>query len=93
MSDIVPTSEIEGIVGVNRHPTDHIGRAVSAEQTVYVLHPASCLAAGMDLRECKYSIALDDGIDMGDWTGREDQPVQLAIDSYGYLVPDGVSRR
>ncbi|MCZ2837159.1 hypothetical protein [Modestobacter sp. VKM Ac-2985] len=88
MSDLVPALEIEEIVGVDRHPTEHWGRAVSAEQTVYILHSEACLASGVDLRDCEFSVALDSGIDMRDWSKREDQPVQLGIDADGWLVPE-----
>lgn len=77
MSDPVPPSEIESIVGVNRHPTEHWGRAVSADQRVYILHSRVCLETGRDLRSCLYSIALERGIDLDRWV--EDQPVPLAI--------------
>jgi hypothetical protein len=54
MSALVPATDIERIVGVDRHATDHWGRAVSAEQTVYILHAAECLASGIDLRDCNF---------------------------------------
>lgn len=59
MTDLVPTDEIEGIVGAARHPTEHIGRRVG--QTFYILHSRECLDGGVDLRECVYSVALDRG--------------------------------
>jgi hypothetical protein len=87
VSDLVPSDRIEAIVGVSRHPSEHWGRAVSAEQTVYILHSAACRDSGIDLRDCDYSIALDNGInDLSDWIGREDTPVQLSI-CYGWLIP------
>lgn len=92
MSDLVPASEIERIVGVDRHPTEHWGRAVSDEQTVYILHSAACLASGIDLRQCDYSVALDNGIELTDWAGREDQPVRLGFDD-GWLVPTETAGR
>ena len=80
MSNLVPPSEIEGIVGARRHPTDHQGRAVSSEQTVYVLHSKACVDSGVDLRDCPFSVAMDRGVDLdGAWSGREDEPVTLAI--------------
>lgn len=30
MSGLVPSTEIERIVGADRHPTEHVGRAVEA---------------------------------------------------------------
>ena len=85
---LVPPSEIEGIVGAKRHPTAHIGRAVSKQQTFYILHSAECVALGVDLSECPYSVALDEyGIDVEDeWLGLEDRAVALDIDE-GALVP------
>jgi len=77
MSDLVPADRIEAIVGAARHATDHIGRAVSYEATVYILHSQECRDSGVDLRECPYSLALDLGIDLSAWV--EDAPVRLAI--------------
>jgi hypothetical protein len=79
---------IEKIVGAKRHAIDHIGRAVSEEERVYVLHSHECKASGIDLRECQFSIALDSGIDMGIWKDFQDVPVVLAIsDEYDDLEP------
>lgn len=86
MSAIVDPERIEGLVGAKRHPTRHLGRAVSAEQTVYVLHSALCKAKGDDLRDCSYSRALDLGIVPSRWEGREDRAVVLGLDRDG-LVP------
>lgn len=77
MSDVVPAEDIERIVGVPRHPILHIARAVSAEQTVYILHSKSCLDAYDDLRDCPWSLALDNGIDVGQW--EEDAPLAVGI--------------
>lgn len=90
MAEVVPPADIEAIVGVPRHPSEHWGRAVSAEQTVYVMHSRWCKATVADLRDCPFSVALDKGIDLGDWAGREDEPVQLAI-VHGRLVPGPVT--
>jgi hypothetical protein len=79
MSNLVPAEEIEQIVGVPRHSQAHYGRAVSAEQTVYILHSKLCLASGLDLRECRFSVALDRGIEQRRWTGHEDVAVVLDI--------------
>lgn len=77
MVDPVPTEDIERIVGVPRHPTEHYARAVSAEQTVYVLHSQKCLDSGIDLRECRYSLALDNGIRRSEWVEDEPCPVEI----------------
>lgn len=79
MSNLVPTEEIERLVGAKRHSHQHLGRAVSSEQTVYVLHSWKCRESGIDLRECEWSLALDRGIDPDDWKGYEDRPVVLAF--------------
>lgn len=79
MSDLVPADQIERAVGARRHSHQHLGRAVSAEQRVYVLHSWECKESGIDLRECEWSLALDRGIEPTDWDGYEDQPVVLAF--------------
>jgi hypothetical protein len=86
MSALVDPTEIERVVGANRHATEHLGRAVSSKQTVYILHSRECLDSGIDLRDCDYSLALDDGIDLDDWWDNEDCAVVLGVDS-GRLVP------
>ena len=86
MSDLVPASEIEQIVGMPRHSTMHIGRAVSDEEVVYILHSQKCKDSGIDLRECRTSLALDNGIDRSQWDGYEDRPVALGI-IHDRLVP------
>lgn len=87
MTDLVPASDIECIVGVSRHPTVHYGRAVSSEQRVYILHSVACRDSGIDLRDCEYSLALDEGIDLTVWAAREDVPVELVVSDGGRLVP------
>lgn len=87
MSDLVPAADIEDIVGVPRHDRIHYGRAVSAEQRVYILHPKCCLQSGRDPRHCRFSLALDDGIDVDTWDGFEDCVVALGVARSGRLVP------
>lgn len=77
MSKIVPADRIERIVGVKRFLHDHWARAVSAEQTVYILHSQDCINSGTDLRECPYSQALDRGIDPSAWV--QDEPVEVML--------------
>lgn len=77
MSEIVPSGEIEKIVGAIRHSKYHYGRAVTSEQSVYVLHSQHCLDTKKDLRECQFSKALDNGIDETEWEGLMDEPVLL----------------
>lgn len=100
MADIVDARAIERIVGTLRHATEHIGRAVSTEQTVYVMHSHQCLAQmaarTSDIRSCPFAIAQDKGIDPDIWRGYEDIPVTLAIEEdFGDLIPlarmDGTS--
>lgn len=67
-SDLVPTEEIDA---------EHWARAVSAEQTVYVLHSRECLESGTDLRQCRFSLALDNGIRQDEWT--EDRAVIVDV--------------
>uniref|UniRef100_A0AAU7J8E8 Uncharacterized protein n=2 Tax=unclassified bacterial viruses TaxID=12333 RepID=A0AAU7J8E8_9VIRU len=93
MSRLESAERIEGIVGAPRHATLHLGRAVSAEQRVYILHSAECLRTYRDLRACPFSVALDEGIDMFDWSGFEDRPVALSIcDDFGDLLPHEVTQ-
>jgi tartrate dehydratase beta subunit/fumarate hydratase class I family protein len=89
MSEIVPADRIESIVGVKRHPFQHVARAISAEQTVYILHADGCAArlTHRPLTECRYSRALDNGIDTGVWRGWEDRPVVVTVDVEGRLRP------
>lgn len=84
MSNLVPHDEIETIVGAQRHETKHIARAVSDEGIVYVLHSRQCLESGIDLRDCPFSLALDEGIDVDRWI--EDVPVHVITED-GRLVP------
>ena len=84
MTERVPADEIENIVGRKRSVKDHYARAVSAEQTVYILHSRECLDMNADLRECPWSLALDRGIDLDEWV--EDVPLTVYVRS-GRLLP------
>ncbi len=84
MSKVVLSHEIEGIVGRRRSVIDHYARAVSAEQTVYILHSRECLDMYADLRECPWSLALDRGIDLSEWV--EDVPLTVRVKD-GRLIP------
>ncbi|MCV7255302.1 hypothetical protein H7J86_24365 [Mycobacterium hackensackense] len=79
MTDLVPADQIEQIVGIKRHDTKHYGRAVSAEEQVYILHSRECKDSGVDLRQCPYSLALDNGIQIESWVDLEDIAVALVI--------------
>lgn len=87
MSEIESADQIEQIVGVKRHATRHYARAVSAEQTVYILHSCACKDSGVDLRECLFSLALDNGIDEYDWSDVEDQSMRVTINRSQRLIP------
>lgn len=87
MTELVPADQIETIVGARRHQTAHIARAVTAEQTVYILHAAACRISGIDLRKCEYSKALDRGIELDEWEGLKDQAVTVRISDNGLLTP------
>ena len=86
MTDLVPADEIEQIVGARRHAHQHLGRAVSVEQAVYILHSEKCRDSGIDLRDCPYSKALDNGIDMDWWHQHQDRAVVVAP-FHGRLIP------
>lgn len=82
MTDLVATDDIERIVDARRDPLDHLGRAVSAERKVYILHSRQCSdlheAGSRDLRDCPFSVALDEhGINPRDWP--HDEPVVLEL--------------
>lgn len=86
MTNLVDRSQIERLVGAKRRPTMHLGRTDSEVDTFYILHSKRCLDSGIDLRECRYSLALDQGIDMSVWENYFDEPVTLRI-VQGRLVP------
>jgi len=77
MTDLVPQEKIEDIVGASRDSVLHLGRAVSAEEIVYILHSHLCLKANADLRDCIFSKALDAGIDLEKWEPFLDETVVL----------------
>ena len=91
MTELVDPSEIEKIVGVPRHPTEHWAKAVSSEERVYILHSVACLESSEDLRSCEYSRALDNGIREVRMDWPEDVPLKVKIlrsgPSGGYLIP------
>lgn len=59
MTDLVPADQIERIVGIERHPTQHYARLSRTDQSIYILHSAACRDSGIDLRYCPLSQALD----------------------------------
>ncbi len=84
MIETVPPGEIEQRVGVRRHATQHIARAVSAEQRVYILHPVSC----RQHLTCPWSQALArHGIDAeGAWKDYQDLAVIVDVTDDGRLL-------
>lgn len=84
MTDRVPAEQIEKIVGRKRSDREHYARAVSAEQTVYILHSRECLYLFPDLRDCPWSLALDRGIDVDEWV--MDVPLAVRVRD-GRLMP------
>lgn len=96
MTQHVDADQIEDIVGIPRQRHRHVARAVSAEQTVYILHPQECLDMTADLTMCTFSETLDNGIDMDVWAELQDRPVfverQLQPHSADFkLVPQSVA--
>lgn len=79
MADLVNPEQIEQIVGAARHPQWHIARAVSSEERVYVLHSNECKVQRADLRDCLWSLALDNGIDLDQWEPYQDQPMRVIV--------------
>lgn len=61
MTDLVDPADIERIVGRGRSFSDHYARYVASEDRIYILHSQQCVDKTPDLRNCPYSIALDDG--------------------------------
>lgn len=83
----MPADEIEQIVGAPRARNLHLGRAVSADQRVYILHSQRCIESGVDIRTCPFSVAMDNGIDVDSWwLGCEDVAVVLGVRG-PHLVP------
>jgi hypothetical protein len=91
VTELVNPTEIEQIVGARRLNSQHLGRAVSAEQRVYILHSGQCFRSGKDLRECPFSLALDRGIDVARWADWQDRAVQVVVRD-GTLVPMHIPR-
>lgn len=90
MTKLVSPEDIERIVGCKRHADKHFGRIVSSvdtshrdgeyphrQATIYILHSHACRDSGIDLRQCAYSRALDNGV-TGAWTLQR-HPTELVI--------------
>ena len=82
MTDIVPSEDIESIVGTYRRRYSHIGYADYHTGTFYILHSEICKETCPDLRDCDYSIALDNN---GVEVTALDQPKYIML-SEGALI-------
>ena len=88
MSEVQDAAVVQAAVGAERREGEHLGRVVSAEERVYVLHSERCIESGIDVRKCAFSAALDRGLDEHVWRNHTDTPVVLAIGgALGDLVP------
>lgn len=83
---VVPSDEIEEIVGCLRFKDKHVGYVMSSRKTVYVMHSHYCRDSNVDLRQCKYSLAIEDGIDEEVWSGHMDKPMFVEVED-NTLVP------
>lgn len=54
---------------------------------VFILHSQECRNKRPDLRECPFSLALDEGIDEKRWENHLDHAVALLIEIDGTLSP------
>lgn len=85
-------ADIENLVAAKRHPTKHLGRLDSDTETIYILHSNECVNTFPDLRDCRYSRALERSSSPR-WEDARDRPVVLAIVTHGDdisgLVPAG----
>lgn len=87
MSRLVDPGSVEDLVGVKRHLERHYAEARSKPREVVILHARMCKERYPDLRDCPFSMALDQGIDEAQWP--EDLPVVLAhpFMTDGHLMP------
>lgn len=87
---------IETKMGVSRHQRLHIAMVCPDETMVYLSHPEECEARLNDrsLTECKYSYAMDTGIQTKIWTRAMNSPQFVIINHQGTLSPvEPVPRR
>lgn len=88
MTELVPRTEIERLVGAKRQENAHLGRIDTREEVMYILHSQECKDTTPDLRECPYSKALDLGLfNIDRWKGFYDMSVSLSLDAKGRLNP------
>lgn len=79
MTQLVDPEKIESIVGVKRHARAHFGRMSHTDRILYILHSKLCLEDNEDLRQCKFSLALDRGLDPKKWEGFENLTIPLQV--------------
>lgn len=88
MTSLVPSTEIERLVGAKRQATAHVGRIKTTDDVMHILHSQECKDSGIDLRDCPYSKALDHGLfNIPAWKGFYDMPVTLRLDKNNQLNP------
>jgi hypothetical protein len=87
VTTLVDPSEIERIVGRKRSNLLHYARLISEDGMFYIMHSLQCVEFEKDLRECPYSLALDEGVDPEVWRGWIDKPAVLIDIQDGRLVP------
>lgn len=87
---------IETKIGVSRHQRLHIALVSPDEMMVYLSHPEECEARlnSRSLTECRYSYAMDMGIQPELWTHAMNSPQFVIINYKGTLSPvEPVARR
>lgn len=85
MSSLVNASIVERIVGRERHPILHWARLNPDDQTVTILHSQACIETSTDLRECRFSLAMDRGVDAR-YVRLTGQPLIAHVDEEGLLA-------
>ena len=59
MTALEDPDTIEAKVGAKRSKSKHLARFVSEDERIYLMHSAQCVEITSDLRECAFSLALD----------------------------------
>lgn len=86
MSKKVDPSAIEKIVGAPRNRKAHFGKLMSDEDRMYIMHSHECVRDNEDLRQCKFSLAMDRNMPEAIWNKYADKTVLLGV-MEGALVP------
>lgn len=88
MSGKVSAERIAEVFGIERFPFEHAVRVLHSERMVYVLHSQHCVETHPDLRECRYSKAMDEGINEDLWAPFMEKIVIATVDPFsGELSP------